>query len=400
MIGAIIGDTVGSRFEFDNIRSKDFELFTEESRLTDDSIMTLAVFECLSKGYGRRKDNELIIDTLKKWGRAYPHSGYGGRFRRWLFSDDKKPYRSFGNGAAMRISAAGWCGRNEEEVKKYARKVTEVTHNHPDALKAAEVVAMCIHYAIIGKSKEFIKKYVEQYYSLDFDYEDLRRNFRFNETCEGTVPQAIYCFLISNDFEDCLRTTISIGGDCDTTAAISCAIAEAYYKYIPGRLYGEVVSRFPPAKDGCNAFKLLPRIFEIQKDRELGLGRKEKGFAVFVLKDGNPVQGYYCSKPHPIVEMALSKYVLRKMPIEDADAQEEALEPWNLKDFFDTYKLDHCDEETVKYARKIESVIEVITNSEDITQEQLDSLNDLLKEKSDYALKIVNSHSKRERKEK
>ncbi len=230
MIGAIIGDIVGSVYEFNNIRTKDFPLFSKESRMTDDSYMTLAVQECLQKGYVFDDTNDRIIDTFKKWGRNYPDAGYGGRFWHWLFTDDREPYGSFGNGAAMRVSPVGWYANSEEEVKYLSKRVTEVTHNHPEGLKGAEVTAMCVFYARIGKSKEFIKKYVEQYYNLDFDYEDLRKNYWFNETCQNSVPQAIFCFLISTDFEDCLRTTISIGGDCDTTAAISCAIAEAYYK--------------------------------------------------------------------------------------------------------------------------------------------------------------------------
>ena len=239
MLGAIIGDTVGSIYEFNNIRKKDFELFSKRSFLTDDSIMTIAVAEIMKKGY--INDKTKIINTLKKWGRTYPNRGYGARFAQWLFTDETEPYYSFGNGAAMRVSPVAWYAKNEKQVKEYAKKVTEVTHNHPEGLKGAEVTAMCVYYARIGKDKEFIKNYVSQYYDIDFDYEWLRKNYWFNETCQNTVPQAIYCFLISTDFEDCLRTTISIGGDCDTTAAISCAIAEAYYG-IPKEIENKIIS--------------------------------------------------------------------------------------------------------------------------------------------------------------
>ena len=240
MIGALIGDIVGSVYEFDNVRSKQFPLFTEESFMTDDSIMTLAVAEIIqNKLYN---DQDKVIDTLKKWGRAYPDRGYGGMFYKWLFTDQRESYNSFGNGSAMRISAVGWYGRSEEEVKELSKFVTEVTHSHPEGIKGAEVVAMCIYYARKGKTKEFIKNYVEQYYDLDFNYDDLVKNYKFNETCQETVPQAIYCFLISNSFEDCLRTTISIGGDCDTTSAISCAIAEAFYKDISEELLDKILS--------------------------------------------------------------------------------------------------------------------------------------------------------------
>lgn len=260
MIGALIGDIVGSVYEFDNVRSKQFPLFTEESFMTDDSIMTLAVAEIIqNKLYN---DQDKVIDTLKKWGRAYPDRGYGGMFYKWLFTEQRESYNSFGNGSAMRISAVGWYGRSEEEVKELSKFVTEVTHSHPEGIKGAEVVAMCIYYARKGKTKEFIKNYVEQYYDLDFNYDDLVKNFKFNETCQETVPQAIYCFLISNSFEDCLRTTISIGGDCDTTSAISCAIAEAFYKDISEELLDKIYQYLPKASNGCNPGIILSKFLE------------------------------------------------------------------------------------------------------------------------------------------
>ena len=261
MLGAIIGDTVGSRFEFDNIKTKDFELVNEDSFLTDDSIMTMAVYEILSKHI---YDKDEVIDTIKKWGRAYPNRGYGGRFSYWLFSDQRDSYRSFGNGAAMRVSPVGWFARDEEEVKSLSKMVTEVTHSHPEGIKGAEVTAMCVYYARIGKNKEFIRDYARKLYSLDFTYEDLKKNFKFDETCQNTVPQAIYCFLISNSFEDCLRTTISLGGDCDTTAAISCAIAEAYYKDVDIDLIHDVMDKLPKDKEGCEPKRIFREILEMR----------------------------------------------------------------------------------------------------------------------------------------
>lgn len=260
MLGAIIGDVVGSIYEFNNIRTKGFPLLTKENKYTDDTVMTLAVLEILQN---RIFNKDYVIDTLKKWGRTYPNSGYGGRFSKWLFSDDRESYRSYGNGSAMRISPVGWYANSEREVKELTRLITEVTHSHEEGIKGAEVVAMCIYYAKIGKSKEFIKKYVEKYYSLDFDYEDLRKNYCFNETCQESVPQAIYCFLISKDFEDCLRTTISIGGDCDTTASISCAIAEAYYKEINQELLMEVIKNcLPPNRNGLYPSNLVKKFID------------------------------------------------------------------------------------------------------------------------------------------
>lgn len=240
MLGAIVGDIVGSRFEFNNIRSKKFDLVGKGTSMTDDSIMTIAVDECLQKG---ELDNMSVVNSLKKWGRKYPDAGYGGRFYSWVLGNETQPYNSYGNGSAMRVSGVGWFANSEEEVKSMSQAVTEVTHNHPEGLKGAETVAMCVYYCRIGKSKEFIKEYVlKQYPEVAYlDYEELRRTYRHGEeSCPKSVPQAIFCFLISNSFEDCLRTTISIGGDCDTTTAMSCAIAEAYYNGIPQEIVNAV----------------------------------------------------------------------------------------------------------------------------------------------------------------
>ena len=248
MLGALIGDIVGSVYEFDNIKTKDFSLLSKNSRFTDDSVMTLAVAEVLQ--HGKTDDPDEIVRIFQKWGRAYPNAGYGASFVRWVFSENPQPYHSCGNGAAMRISPVGWYADDESQVRDYVRAVTSVTHDHPEGLKGAEVTAMCVYYARRGRSKEFIRQYASQYYDLSFDYEEL---------CQNTVPQAIFCFLISNSFEDCLRTTISIGGDCDTTAAISCAIAEAYYKRIDRDLTLSALALLPAAKDGCDAREILSR---------------------------------------------------------------------------------------------------------------------------------------------
>lgn len=228
MLGAIIGDVVGSRFEFRNIRTKDFQLFDQNCRITDDSVMSVAVAEMCLNGYVPN-DKEMIIKTFKKWGRKYPLVGYGCKFINWVLTDRQNSYNSCGNGSAMRISAIGFFAKTKEEVEIYSKSVTEVTHNHPEGIKGAYVTAMCIFLARTGSPKEEIKEFVEKYYDINFDYLVLKKTYRFEMLCQATVPQAIYCFLISDGFEDCLRTTISIGGDCDTTSAISCAIAEAYY---------------------------------------------------------------------------------------------------------------------------------------------------------------------------
>ena len=229
MLGAILGDVVGSKYEFKNIKAKNFDLFTNENCFTDDTVMTIAIADAILCGYVP-DNNQGIINKIKTWGQKYPNAGYGGRFFYWVLSDEREPYNSFGNGAAMRVSPIGWISNTFEEVVKNATAVTAITHNHPEGIKAAIVIANSIRMARQKESKENIIKYIKENYNIDFDYNDLVKNFKYNEaTCQATVPQALYCFAISKDFEDCLRTTISIGGDCDTTAAMSCAIAEALY---------------------------------------------------------------------------------------------------------------------------------------------------------------------------
>ena len=247
MLGAIIGDIVGSRFEFNNIKTKDFELFTNDSCFTDDTVMTIAVADWLLN-VNYKKNNEIAAAYLKKWGRKYPNAGYGGRFIHWLFSDDINPYYSCGNGSAMRISPVGFLYSDEHGMLFACEGITEITHNHPEGMKGAKVIAELIFRARYGATKEELREYAEYFYPeiKDLDYEELRRTYTHGaETCQASVPQAIYCFLISKDFEDCLRTTISIGGDCDTTAAMSCAIAEAFYKYIPENIIKEAKKRLP-----------------------------------------------------------------------------------------------------------------------------------------------------------
>ena len=203
-------------------------------------------------------DSGKIIATFRKWGKNFINAGYGERFIRWLLSKNPQPYGSYGNGAAMRISPVSWYADSAGEVKEYARAVTQVTHNHPEGLKGAEVTAMCVYYARIGCTKEFIRKYAERYYDLDFNYDKLRKsNFHDDESCQKTVPQAIYCFLVSNSFEDCLRTAVSIGGDCDTICAIAGSIAEAYYCNIDRELMLNALSRLSAKTENCDTLQIL-----------------------------------------------------------------------------------------------------------------------------------------------
>lgn len=231
MIGAIVGDIVGSRFEWHNIKTKDFELFTPECRPTDDSIMTLALAQAILKSQPDGSDlSQNVVTWMQVLGRSYPYAGYGGRFRRWIFSPAPQPYKSFGNGAAMRVSPAGFAASSLEEAKELARKVTEVTHNHPEGIKAAEATASSIYLARTGKSLSELREFIhENYYPMDFTLDEIRDSYRFDVTCQGSVPQAFMAFFESTGFEDAIRNAISIGGDSDTIAAICGGIAEAYY---------------------------------------------------------------------------------------------------------------------------------------------------------------------------
>ena len=242
-LGAIIGDINGSIYEFNNIKTKDFELFQPSMHITDDSVMTLAVMKTFNDTYDedtniydldwQKHFKQSLIKNFVSFAKQYPNAGYGGMFRMWLSGyNNYQPYGSYGNGAAMRISPVGWIAKNKNEVKLLSRLVTEVTHNHPEGIKGAEATAMAIYLAKNGATKEQIKEEIKKNYYPQlgsFRYEELVKSYYFNETCQQSVPQAIYCFLISRNFEDCIRTTISIGGDCDTTASVSCGIAEAYF---------------------------------------------------------------------------------------------------------------------------------------------------------------------------
>lgn len=231
MLGAIIGDIVGSRFEWNNIKTKEFELLTYQCSATDDSIMSLAIAQAILMSRSDYSDlGALAIQCMRDIGRHYPDCGYGGMFQRWMFADTLQPYNSFGNGAAMRVSACGFAATSLEELKLLSQRVTEVTHNHPEGLKGAEATAVCIFLAKNGKNILDIRDYVNaHYYPLNFTLDGIRDTYAFDVTCQGTVPQAIMAFLESTSFEDAIRNAISIGGDSDTLAAITGGIAEAYY---------------------------------------------------------------------------------------------------------------------------------------------------------------------------
>ena len=260
MLGAIIGDVVGSVYEWNNIKTKDFPFFREDCFFTDDTVMTCAVAEAIMNG-GQKDD---FIDAMKKYGRMYPNADYGTRFNRWLVTDNREPYNSFGNGSAMRVSPCAWVmdATTEElpfEVKRLAQLSSEVTHNHPEGIKGAmataDAIFMCRyffggHAGDNGQSnsdnpeeiKRCIKEHLEKEYGYDLSktLDEIRPTYRFNETCQDTVPQAIIAFLESTDFEDAIRNAISLGGDSDTLAAITGSIAEAAYgipEWITDKVY-------------------------------------------------------------------------------------------------------------------------------------------------------------------
>ena len=236
MLGAIFGDIVGSVYEFHNIRTKDFELFDSNCFFTDDSVMTLAVADALAicdrEGEGAldlERFKEVLVDRMHLLGRAYPDAGYGGRFSEWLALGSTEPYNSFGNGSAMRVSPVVWYARSLEEAMELAKASAEVTHDHPEGVKGAVVTAGAAYLARMDANIEQIKAFVAEYYDVGFTLDEIRPTYRFNETCQETVPQAMVAFLESTSFEDAIRNAISIGGDSDTLAAITGAVAEAYY---------------------------------------------------------------------------------------------------------------------------------------------------------------------------
>lgn len=231
MLGAIIGDIVGSRFEWNNNKSKQFDLLTYKCSVTDDSIMTLAIAKALLESKSDYSDlSENAVKYMQNIGQHYPNCGYGGHFREWIYSDNPKPYNSYGNGAAMRVSACGFVANTLEEVKQLSKYVTEVTHNHSEGIKGAEATAVAIFLARSGKNLLEIRDYItKNYYPLNFSLDEIRDNYEFNESCQGTVPQALEAFFESKNFEDAIRNAISIGGDSDTIAAITGGIAGAYY---------------------------------------------------------------------------------------------------------------------------------------------------------------------------
>ena len=250
MYGAILGDIIGSPYEFDmGSKTKEFPFFDKGARFTDDSVMTIAVAEALMDTMGK-SDEEIrtaISDSMRLWGHRYPDAGYGGRFRGWLAHTDYKPYKSYGNGSAMRVSSAGWLFDTLEETLHMATLTAEVTHNHPEGIKGATATAAAIFMARNGSSKEEVKNYIINGigYDLSRTIDEIRPGYKHVESCQETVPEAITAFLEGESFEDVIRTAVSLGGDCDTLTCIAGSIAEAFYG-VPDELKAECRNRIKP----------------------------------------------------------------------------------------------------------------------------------------------------------
>ena len=228
MLGAVIGDIAGSRFEFDNYRHTDFDIFSPNSDFTDDTICTVAIADWVLQGC-----NDNLASILQGWCRTYPYpkGAYGGRFSQWIEWKDPEPYNSWGNGSAMRVSAVGWAFATLEETLHFAEQSATVTHNHPEGIKGAQAVAAAIFWVRTGMEKTQIKENITRQFGYDLSQscDQIRPHYHFNESCQETVPQAITAFLESDDFEHAIRLAVSLGGDSDTLAAITGSIAEACY---------------------------------------------------------------------------------------------------------------------------------------------------------------------------
>lgn len=240
LMGAICGDIIGSAYEGRHTKQYDFPLFSRYSRFTDDTVCSVAIADALTRG-------KSFQGALQHWGRVYHHAGYGRMFRHWIYSDNPEPYNSYGNGSAMRVSAIGAYASSLPECLMLAKQSAEVTHNHPEGIKGAQATAAAIHLALIGKSKDEIKDWIESRFGYDLSrrYSDVQPFYKFDVSCQGSVPESIIAFLESHDYESAVRMAVAYGGDADTMAAITGGIAAAYYGYIPDYILKESMRRLP-----------------------------------------------------------------------------------------------------------------------------------------------------------
>ena len=256
MLGAIAGDTIGSVYEFNNAKSSDFELFTPASSFTDDSILSVATAEVILSG---ERTSQAYSDAYKRYARRYPDppGGYGARFNEWVKSASSRPYNSWGNGSAMRVSPVGWVCNSWDEVMAEAELTAAVTHNHPEGIKGAQATAGAIYLARAGDSKAMIADKIEAFfgYDLDRDLDELWEDYQYNESCQETVPEAIIAFLAATDFESAIRNAVFLGGDSDTLTCITGAIAEAFYGGVPEAIAQQVWQRLDePLQTVASAF--------------------------------------------------------------------------------------------------------------------------------------------------
>lgn len=240
MYGAILGDIIGSAYEWNRIKKEDFELFVKKSKYTDDTAMTIATADAIL-------NDKSFKECYLKWGQAYPNAGYGGKFRKWLVDKDPQPYNSFGNGSAMRVSPCAWKAKDLEEALKLAEESAMCTHDHEEGIKGAKATAAAIFMAREKKSKEEIKTYIEENfkYNLSRTVAEIRPNYKFDSSCQGSVPESIICFLEATSYEDTIRKAVSLGGDADTQACIAGSIAEAFYGGVPASLKHRVQFYLP-----------------------------------------------------------------------------------------------------------------------------------------------------------
>lgn len=241
MLGAIAGDIIGSVYERSPIKSKEFPLFHRSCEFTDDTVLSVAVAQALLDGTS-------YLDSIRTFAQRYPDAGYGGSFLQWMYSHDTRPYNSWGNGSAMRVSPVGFAFSNETDVLQHARLTAEVTHNHPEGIKGAQATALAVFLARTRRDKHVIKQRVTELFGYDLQrtLDDIRPAYSFDVSCAGTVPEAIIAFLESDSYEDAVRNAISLGGDSDTLACIAGGIAEAYYGAVPAEIASQVRAILAP----------------------------------------------------------------------------------------------------------------------------------------------------------
>ncbi len=241
MIGAIAGDVIGSTYEFHPVKTVEFELFTQYSRFTDDTVCTIALADAILSGGD-------FVSKLRGHCLRFPHAGYGGRFKKWLHTTPVKPYNSFGNGSAMRVSPVGFAYQTEAAVLTAAGESAAITHDHPEGIKGAQAVALAIFLAAHRADKQTIKSEIQTRFGYDLErkLDDIRPGYKFDVTCQGSVPEAVMAFLESDSYEESIRLAVSLGGDADTQACITGGIAQAYYRTVPQDIRDKTLELLPP----------------------------------------------------------------------------------------------------------------------------------------------------------